>query len=385
MFSFFRGTALLFYRDMAGEDPWMPTVLALATCIPRTSGSMPNADNVPIFAVNDFDEATYAPFTWDLKRGATGFMLAAGEIAGYGRKRQCKIARRFAGGYVDAMRGFAADGGEQERELRLDNAPPLVHDLIADALDETRASWLSDYLNDRRTGFRPKDDLVPVSGRRDEFQQALERLVDSNDIEVPPRAGQLRLKDVAIRRGAGTASLGLDRYYLLIEGPAADGTDDLIIEFKQARTSALDGLVPSSEYRVDPRAGRIAHAQRVQLVRGDRFYGSVEFDGLSFMTRERAPFRDDLDLEDLSKSEWKDYADTCGRILAQAHALSDEIGQLRHDVEPMIVEAMDPVELFVDDVVRFAGEAAARVRRDHELFGADHRLGAFTSIDVAYD
>lgn len=28
LFSFFRGTALLFYRDMAGDDAWMPTVLA---------------------------------------------------------------------------------------------------------------------------------------------------------------------------------------------------------------------------------------------------------------------------------------------------------------------------------------------------------------------
>ena len=38
LYSFFRGTSLLFYRDLAGEDAWMPTVLTLATCTRRTSG-----------------------------------------------------------------------------------------------------------------------------------------------------------------------------------------------------------------------------------------------------------------------------------------------------------------------------------------------------------
>ena len=166
------------------------------------------------------------------------------------------------------------------------------------------------YLDERRTGFRPNDELVPVSGRRDEFQELVERFVEQQRHRGPSARGQLRVKDVAIRRGAGTASLGLARYYLLIEGPRADGTDDLIIEFKRARRSALDGLVPaaaSSGRRPGRRASRTRSA--VQLVRGDVFYGSVEFDGLSFMTRERAPFRDDIDLDDLSKSEWKEYAD----------------------------------------------------------------------------
>ena len=76
-FSFFRGTALLSYRGMVGEDAWMPTVLAAGDVHPENFGVMLNADNVPIFAINDYDEVFYAPFTWDLKRGATGFPIAA--------------------------------------------------------------------------------------------------------------------------------------------------------------------------------------------------------------------------------------------------------------------------------------------------------------------
>lgn len=385
LYSFFRGTALLFYRDMAGDDAWMPTVLTLGDVHPENFGVMPNVNNVPIFSVNDFDEAYYAPFTWDLKRGAVGFIIAAEVEGELKRKQQIKIARRFVRGYVEDMQRLAREGTEQDEEMRFDNAPELVADLIDDAF-ESRAEWLADdYLNEQKTGFQSNEDLVPISSRRDEFQEITDRLVAENHIEVPARAGRMRVKDVALRRGQGTASLGLNRYYVLVEGAAADGTDDLIIEYKQARRSALAGLAPSSAYEMDSRGERISHAQTVQLVRGDVFYGHIEFEGQSYMSRERAPFRDDIDLDDLSKSDWKDYADICGRMLARVHALSDEAGNIDHDIEPAIVSAMGPPKLFVQDMLEFAIEAADRLRRDHDMFRADHALGAFEHLDIVHE
>ncbi|WP_342595128.1 DUF2252 family protein [Salinicola lusitanus] len=386
LFSFFRGTALLFYRDMAGDDAWMPTVLALGDVHPGNFGVMPNIDNVPIFSVNDFDEAYYAPFTWDIKRGAVGFMIAA-EVEGELKyKHRLKIVRRFVEGYIEEMARLAREGTEQDEEMRHDNAPKLIKKLFEDA-DEDRAEWLADdYLDESRRGFRPTKKLVPISSRRDEFQTIMDRLIADNDIEIPARARArdgdgVRVKDVAIRLGQGTASLGLNRYYVLIEGPGGEGKDDLIVELKQARRSALSGLVPPSPYEMDSLAERVSHAQAVHLVRGDIFYGHVEFDGLSYLSRERAPFRDDIDLDDLSKSEWRDYAHICGGVLARVHALSDESGRLDYDIEPAIVDAIGPPALFTEDMVEFAVEAADRVRRDHEMFREDHARGAFEHLD----
>ncbi|WP_232823834.1 DUF2252 family protein [Salinicola sp. CPA57] len=404
LFSFFRGTALLFYRDMAGEDAWMPTVLALGDVHPGNFGVMPNVNNVPIFSVNDFDEAYYAPFTWDIKRGAVGFMIAAEAEGELKRKHQIKIVRHFVRGYIEEMERLAREGTEQDEEMRYDNAPKLIRKLFKDA-DEDRAGWLiDDYLDESRCGFRPTQKLVPISSRRDEFQTITDRLIEENEIEVPERARRMdkegldekglneeglnekamRVKDVAIRRGQGTASLGLNRYYVLIEGPERDGTDDLIIEFKQARRSALSGLVPPSAYELDTLAERVSHAQAVHLVRGDVFYGHVEFDGLSYLSRERAPFRDDIDLDDLSKSEWKEYARICGGVLATVHARSDESGRVDYDIEPAIVKAIGPPALFTEDMVEFAVEAADRVRRDHEMFREDHARGAFEHLDCVH-
>jgi uncharacterized protein (DUF2252 family) len=212
----------------------------------------------------------------------------------------------------------------------------------------------------------------------------VDRYVREAKLSLPERAGSMRVKDVAERRGQGTASLGLVRYYVMIEGPNADASDDLLLEFKQARRSALEGLVPPSEHVVDGDADRVVHGQRVQLVSGDRFYGSIKHQGISFLVRERTWYRDDVDLDDLSFGEWREYANLCGRVLAQAHALSDEAGLLDYDVEPDIVAAIGIDELFVDDIVRFAAQADARNKMDHKGFCADHSLGAFRRADLVY-
>jgi uncharacterized protein (DUF2252 family) len=376
-FAFFRGTSLLFHRDMAGEDARMPTVLALGDVHPENFGVMPNTDNVPIFGVNDFDDVYYAPFTWDLKRGSTGFALAAELIGGYGRKRQDKIVRRFSRGYHRGMAYFARYGTEATEELRPDNSPKIIRKLFDEA-EENRKSWLWDrYLDEQGRGFRANDELTPVSSRVDEFQALVDRLAATNGIQKGRRAGELRVKDVAKRHGQGTASLGLARYYCLIEGPGQDATDDLIVEFKRARRSALYGLAPNSGFDAGDKGDRIAHGQSVHLAQGDVFYGSAAIDGMSFMSRERAPFRDDIDLEDLSKRSWKHYAEACGRALAQAHARSDDAGQLDYDIEPSILEAMQSLDLFTADMLAFAREAAHRVKQDHAYFRQDHRLNAF--------
>jgi uncharacterized protein (DUF2252 family) len=386
LFSFFRGTCLLFYRDMAGDDAWMPTVMCLGDVHPENFGVMPSADDVPIFGVNDFDEAAFAPFTWDLKRGATGFTVSAAVEGGLGRKKRRKIVRRFVRGYVAGISEFGQHETELDHQIRLDTAPPLIRALIEGAL-QPRDEWLAEEHHDEyRRRFRIDDDeLVPVTSRRDEFQEIIERFVSDNDVDVPARAGDMQVKDVAMRKGAGTASLGLPRYYVLIEGVRGDGTDDLVLELKRARRSALAGLVPPESGGGAGSGDRIAHAQTVQIVRGDVFYGSVEIGGLSFMTRERAPYRDDIDLDELSKSEWKEYAETCGRALAHAHSLSDDqTEQVGGDLESRILDAIGNPELFAEDIVRYAEDAADRLGQDHDHFRADHVLGAFERTGANY-
>ncbi len=384
-FDFFRGSALLFYRDMAGQDAGQPTVLALGDPHPGNFGVMPDADNRPIFGVNDFDEVWYAPFTWDLKRAATGFLLGAADVGGQGAKVQRRAAKSLIEGYSGAMRRYAVGAAERHDAFRPDNSPKIVRALF-DAGAESRADWLKrSYLDDAGRGFRRrKGKLTPLPKARATFQPHIDALVASMDGPPPTRAGRMRVKDVAERHDQGAASLGLARYYVLIEGPGRDGTDDLIVEFKQARRSALEGLVPPNGYDAGDAGERIAHGQAAHLARGDVFFGAVEIDGVSFMTRERSPFRRSVDLEELSPKGWRAYAEVCGRALAQAHARSDDYGLIDHDVDSLILHAMRPEALFVDQILAFADEAAARLRQDHAYFCKDRALGAFGAAEMVY-
>ena len=384
VFKFFRGTALLFYRDMAGQDAAMPTVLALGDVHPENFGVMPDRNNVPIFGVNDFDEVFYAPFTWDIKRGATGFWIAAEQVAGAKRKQRRRIVKHFVKGYLRAMKDYARHATEKNDNYRLDNSPKVIRRLFAQAWEE-RQDWLwDDYLKPNGRGFRADDELQPISSEIPTFQKAIDDLAKANKLDVPHRSPELKVKDVCVRHGQGTASLGLPRYYVLLEGPSKDATDDMIVEFKRARTSALQGLTPPTDYSAGDKADRIAHGQRVQLAYGDVFYGAVTIDGDSFMSRERAPFRDDIDLDDLSDKTWRKYASVCGAALAQAHALSDDLGEVDYDVEPSIIAACRPRKLFIADICRWTEEAAKRLHRDHKMFRQDHAAGAFDQIALVY-
>lgn len=381
LYSFFRGTALLFYRDLAGDDPWMPSVLTLGDVHPENFGVMPSADGTPMFGVNDFDEAHFAPFTWDLERGAVGFWIAAA-AEGLKKKHRKKTVRRFVRGYVEGLRAFVDNDLETERQLRLDNSPPIIRDLIEGAMTR-REDFLAELLDEKRRRFRPTDEVVPISSRVDDFQAIVDRYVEDNEVEVGVRLDGFRVKDVAEKHGSGTASLGLTRYFVLLAGPDDDGTDDIVLEMKRARRSALAGLAPTAQHAAaDPEAGRVVNAQAVHLVGGDPFYGKVEIDGRSHLVRERSPFKDEMDLDDLDAKGWRAYAFECGRALAQAHALADaDSGIGEGEVEARILDALAPVELFVEDMVRFARDAAKRVARDHAFFCEDHALGAFDHVD----
>ena len=381
LFKFFRGTALLFYRDMVGDDAHMPTVLALGDVHPENFGVMPDLNGAPIFGVNDFDETIYAPFTWDLKRGAVGFWIAAQEVGGADKKQRKRVVKHFVKGYLHAMKSYARHATEKNDAYRMDNSPKIIRRLFKDSWED-RQEWLwDDYLKPSGKGFRADDELQPLSSEIEKFQKAINDLAKANDLDVPDRSPELKVKDVCVRHGQGTASLGLPRYYVLLEGPSKDATDDMIIEFKSARVSALHGLVPTSDFNAGSKADRIAHGQKVQLAHGDVFYGAVKIDGNSFMSRERAPFRDDIDLDDLSKKSWRKYASVCGAALAQAHALSDDLGQVDYDVEPSIVEAARPRKLFVSDITRFTEEAVKRLSCDHAMFIEDHKAGAFDQVE----
>lgn len=374
-FRFFRGSALLYYRDYAGTDADLPAVLCLGDVHPANFGVVPSADGTPVFAPNDFDEAHFAPFSYDVKRGAVGFELAAHEN-GLKRKGRRRAVEAFARGYVAALEDFARSDRESDLALRIDNSPPLVRDLLEGALRD-RGEWLAKMVDLEKGTFRPGEEIVPLSSRVEEFQQAVDEYRKGNDLGAAARLTNFRVKDVALKKGSGTASLGLDRYFILAEGSTDDVADDVILEAKQARRSALAGLVPNDAPDSGGEAARVVDAHRVHVSGGDPYYGTAVWEGKSFLVRERSPLKAAVDLAELDADGWAEYADVCGRVLALAHARSDaDTGVQTGEAERAILDAIEP-EAFVYDLIEFATAAAKRVRQDRQLFREDLTRGVY--------
>lgn len=379
---------LLFYRDMAGSDADLPTVLVNGDPHPENFGVMPNEDGAPFFGLNDFDEAYFAPFSWDLKRAAVGFYLVARQE---GRKKsKCrKTAERFLDGYFDGLLEFARDDREKWHEFRIDNSPPMIRDLLK-ASRTRRRKFLGELIDLEKGTFVSSDEIVPHTKRVEDFQKAIDEYRESSDVPETKRAGHFEVKDVAIKIGSGTASLGLDRYFVLIDGRTDDHADDIVIEMKQTRQSALHGLAPAdapgddrddaSSVKTASEAGRIVKSHQIHLVGGDPYYGETTLDERNFLVRERSPLKNGLDVNDLSHSELKEYASICGRTLAIAHARSDaDTGLTDGNAEKEILASVNR-SVFTGDVVRFAETAVRRLERDYRMFCKDHTAGAFSFV-----
>lgn len=378
-FSFFRGTALLYYRDHAGVDGHLPAVFCIGDVHPENFGIMPSAAGHPFFAPNDFDEAWIAPFTYDVGRGAVGFWMAALERK-IGRGGRRRLVRSFVEGYLDGLVGFAADDSEHTHQITEDACPAVLKAAFTKAR-RPRERFLAKRVDLGAHRFLPEERIEP----RNDLVSVLQPVVDAYAATLaetgPPRPeGFFRIHDVALRHGGGTASQGLARFWVLLDGPTPAATDDVIIELKMARRSALYGLVPATSFDARTSAERIALAHREFLVDGDPLYGAAEIEGRSFVVRERSPQKVNISVADLADDDLEAYAEICGRALAQTHARSEshllDVGDDGPGVEIGILRVIQPT-VFVADAVEWAEEGAARVLADHQLFCEDLERGAF--------
>ncbi|WP_082908597.1 DUF2252 family protein [Dietzia timorensis] len=385
-FPFFRGTAMLYYRDLAGSDAHLPFVPTVGDVHPENFGVLPGADGEPLFSINDMDEAWMAPFTWDLGRGAVGFALAAIE-GGASRKKAMKVAKQFVAAYLDGVEKCVADPEEATRRVSGDDAPKVFRRYMKKA-GRSRESFLRkridfDELNFRETNrVRRRPGLTPLID--DAVRRYSRRVRPSSAKDELPK-DFFRIHDVAIRTGSGTASRGLSRFWVLVEGWGKSAEDKVILELKMSRHSVLDGLAPkqgsasASHDEFDP-AKRIADAFDAFIIDGDPLYGYTDIEGVSFLVRERSPQKVNVDAGDFDSSELKKYAKLCGRMLARQHVRADRfLNGKKSDVAARILGA-GHTNIFLFDTLELVAEQVDTVLRDHAMFAADHAAGAFAEI-----
>jgi hypothetical protein len=122
-FSFYRGSACLFYADVAEmedryADERTSRVWIQGDLHAENYGTYLNDAGILVFDVNDFDEAYLGHFTWDLRR-----MAASLALLGFAKALSDEAIERmiatYGRAYLAQVRAFAT--GDRDSEYRLDS------------------------------------------------------------------------------------------------------------------------------------------------------------------------------------------------------------------------------------------------------------------------
>src|SRR5436190_6721848 len=149
-FAFYRGSACLFYADMAQArdrrrdhraDDRTSRVWIHGDLHAENFGTYMNSEGVLVFDVNDFDEAYLGHFTWDLMRFSASLALTCWQKA-LPEEEVRRLVARFARAYLQQINHYLRTEDDTDFALHLDTASGPVLEALEDARKIRRADVL---------------------------------------------------------------------------------------------------------------------------------------------------------------------------------------------------------------------------------------------------
>lgn len=361
-FAFYRGTAQLFYADIANgtlRSPnnldAIPLTCVIGDCHTSNFGFLTeegsHGDTV-IFAPNDFDDACVGKAYWDVLRYLTSLQLARihceGAVLGEFNKVDVDIdkpvvdeahvvsaQRAFLHSYISTCERVEADPNViyEAQDCRPDEIPSKLAKLYHKAIkrssqgeDFTTKSALAKAvcLEDDELKFRNnRSKFTPLAiSEFNSLKQAFAPYMDDNVV------------DIIERINAGTGSVNMSRYYFLV-GPSKPHTEEQfrychIVEVKQQRDAAPLAYFPNINPVNTLNAAHLtARCQRRMQRKPDLILDEVEYEDAHYLIRSRHHAKVGIAPEDIAMGNkavnggFTYFATLCGYTLALAHCRAD--------------------------------------------------------------
>lgn len=395
-FSFYRGTAHLFYEDIKNTALWTPSAytntLTNGTWLEgdmhmQNMGGLRDSNDNAVFDTNDFDEGYWGSYTWDLRRMAVAILLAAEENGISSTDRQ-SLVKNFVDSYATQIAAFKGNDNELTYRLTTSNTNGVVKDAIQAADGKTRSGLLAKYTftsSGQRYFQTIAGSLQPVDSTTfTALNAAMSGYINSIASSKRKSNSYYTLKDAALRLASGTGSLGRYRYYLLIEGASSDSSDDVILEMKQETESAVSiaasGNMPAWTYE-SHNGERVAKSMKAMLNNTDVLVGYTTMNSLPFFLHERSPYQEDFDYTLLtSYSTFNDAVKYMGKIVAKNHALADkdyDATLIPASLDKEITDVINgDVSGLKTETLNYALSYTAQVKQDYLDFVAAKNSGA---------
>jgi uncharacterized protein (DUF2252 family) len=283
-FAFLRGTCHLFYARLprGGIFKSAPPVWTCGDLHLENFGSYKADNRLVHFDINDFDESALAPASWDVVRLLTSLRVAATQLS-IDKAEAESLCMLCLDAYASALMLGKAYWVERE------TSQGLVRELLDGLRNRARPRFL-----DTRSSLNRGRRQLRVDGKKAMPATAAQReavlafMKDFARKQPDPRF--YTALDVA-RRVAGTGSLGLDRYVILVQGKGSpDG--NYLLDLKLAQPSSLLQRLKLPQPAWTSEAHRIVAVQaRMQAVPMS-FLHAVSFKQSPYVLRALQPAED---------------------------------------------------------------------------------------------
>ena len=313
-FVFLRGACHLFYDRLLykGLFKSAPLVWSCGDLYLENFGSYKGENRPVYFDMNDFDEGLLAPASWDAVRMLTSLRLAAHmEIKSGETKELCAS-------FLEAYGSALAQGKAYWVDPRTANG--LVQNLLDGLGERKRADFIDSrtQLKDKKCVIKVDDQKALPAGKADR-RKVKAFMADFAKAQSDP--GFFKVLDVA-RRIAGTGSLGVERYVILVQGKGSpDG--HYLLDLKTSFPSSLARHAVAKQPKWKSEVHRIVEMQRRLQAVPMAFLQPVFIGRQAYVLRELQASDDRVLLDGAKQSQGdiKQVIATMGRIVAR--------GQLR--------------------------------------------------------
>jgi uncharacterized protein (DUF2252 family) len=342
-FAYYRGTAAVMAHDLAAATVTGQRVVCCGDAHISNYGLFASPERRLLFDLNDFDEASTAPWEWDVKRLAASVVVGGRDI-GLTETECFESATTAVSAYRMMLRELYSRTALERYFFQVET------DMLEKLASPERRTVLSRTAKKarRRTSDQVLDKLVMVDdhGRQvikddppiaqhvgsvelDVLRHLFEQYYRTMRPDTALLLSQFRLVDF-ILRVVGVGSVGTRCFVLLFVGPA---DEPLFLQAKEAPPSVLEShgrepLVIGDRRSRMSQGERVVTGQRVLQAQSDPFLGWVESwdegsaERTDYYLRQFRDMKGSLDLTTLTGPEFQDYARLCAAVLGRAHSQS---------------------------------------------------------------
>ena len=372
-FTFYRGAAAIMAYDLVHTPSTGYTLVADGDCHLLNFGGFATAERKLIFDINDFDEVSFAPWEWDVKRLVASFVVA-GRSNGFAQA-DCQEAAWLA---AQAYRQRMAEYIEMPT-LQVWNDVFDLGTIIENMVDKDMKRFYTKKLASATEQSAHEKEFAKLTFTGGDTPRIVDQpplifhFGDQRDKEYL-KVAKSTLQGLKKNLSLGV-SLLLDRFTVVdvafkVVGVGSVGTacgimllmsskgDPLFLQFKQARQSVLEPYCGASPW--EHPGQRVVTGQRAIQAAGDMFLGWTTGTGklkIQFYVRQLSDAKIKPVVEIMKPPNLKNYAGLCGRVLARAHART---------VDPAVLTGyMGNSTAFEDALADFSVAYSDQNERDH--------------------